>query len=80
MTKEIMRIFFPLKITTYHESEYGYDESPEEISPAQAVAYEDAILAAIAKVKFTSASGTAASIILSNRNRNSKTAPPIRKK
>lgn len=49
MSNETMRIFFPLKITTYHESEYGYDESPEEISPAQAVAYEDAILAAIAK-------------------------------
>lgn len=47
MANELLRIFFPLKIVTYPE--YGMDEFAEDISPAQAVAYEDAILAAIAK-------------------------------
>jgi hypothetical protein len=52
MANEMMRIFFPLKIITYPQHEYGecgLDDSPEEITPAEAVAYEDAILAAIAK-------------------------------
>lgn len=43
----MMRIFFPLKIVNYPE--YGLDDFAEEITPAQAVAYEDAILAAIAR-------------------------------
>ena len=44
-----MRIFFPLKIITYPQGEYGLDDNnPMEITPAEAVAYEDAILAAIA--------------------------------
>jgi hypothetical protein len=48
----MMRIFFPLKITTYSEYEYGecgLDDPPEEITPVEAVAYEDEILAAIDK-------------------------------
>lgn len=49
MSKEMMRIFFPLKVITYPQGEYGLDDSPEEITPTQAIAYEDAILAAIAK-------------------------------
>ena len=52
MANEMMRIFFPLKIITYPQHEYGecgLDDSPEEITSAEAVAYEDAILAAIAK-------------------------------
>lgn len=44
-----MRIFFPLKIVTYPKDEYGQEETPEDISPTEAVAYEDAILAAIDK-------------------------------
>ena len=41
-----------LKVTTYSQYEYGecgLDDPPEEITPAKAVAYEDEILAAIAK-------------------------------
>lgn len=52
MANEMMRIFFPLKIITYPQNEYGecgMDDSPEEITSAEAVAYEDQILAAIAK-------------------------------
>ncbi|WP_075366826.1 hypothetical protein [Desulfosporosinus metallidurans] len=49
MANETMRIFFPLKILTYPESEYGLEDSPMVITPAEAVSYEDAILAAIAK-------------------------------
>jgi len=49
MANETMRIFFPLKIITYPQGEYGLDDNPVEITPAEAVAYEDAILAAIAK-------------------------------
>ncbi len=52
MEKETMRIFFPLKIITYPQNEYGecgLDDPPEEITSVEAVAYEDAILAAIAK-------------------------------
>lgn len=49
MANETMRIFFPLKIITYPQGEYGLDDNPVEISPAEAVSYEDAILAAIAK-------------------------------
>ncbi|MGE5630482.1 MAG: hypothetical protein ACM3TR_05205 [Caulobacteraceae bacterium] len=41
--------FFPLKIITYPKGEYGLEDNPVEITPAEAVAYEDAILAAIAK-------------------------------
>lgn len=47
MANEMMRIFFPLKIVTYPE--YGSDDFAEEITPAEAVAHEDAILAAIAR-------------------------------
>lgn len=47
MENEMMRIFFPLKIVTYPE--YGSDDFAEEITPAEAVAHEDAILAAIAR-------------------------------
>jgi len=49
MAKETMRIFFPLKIITYPQGEYGMDDNSMEIIPAEAVAYEDAILVAIAK-------------------------------
>ena len=49
MANETMRIFFPLKILTYPEGEYGLEDSPMVITPAEAVPYEDVILAAIAK-------------------------------
>lgn len=49
MANETMRIFFPLKIITYLKGECGLDDNPVEITPADAVSYEDAILAAIAK-------------------------------
>jgi hypothetical protein len=49
MANETMRIFFPLKIVTYPKGEYGLEDNPVEISPAEAVAYEGAILASIAK-------------------------------
>lgn len=49
MANETMRIFFPLKIITYPKGEYGPSDSLEEITPAEAVVYEDAILAAIAR-------------------------------
>ncbi|MBP1709565.1 MAG: hypothetical protein H6Q47_98 [Deltaproteobacteria bacterium] len=49
MANETMRIFFPPKIIIYPQGEYGIDDNPVEITPAEAVAYEDAILAAIAK-------------------------------
>jgi hypothetical protein len=35
---EAMRIFFPLKIITYPQGEYGVEDSPVEITPAEAVA------------------------------------------
>lgn len=49
MVNETMSIFFPLKIITYPQGEYGLDDNPVEITPAEAVEYEDVILAAIAK-------------------------------
>lgn len=49
MANETIRIFSPLKIITYLQEEYGLDDNPMEITPSEAVAYEDAILAAIAK-------------------------------
>lgn len=49
MSNETMRIFFPLKIIALPQGEYRLDDSPVDITPAEAVAYEDAILAAIAK-------------------------------
>lgn len=49
MSNETMRIFFPLKIITYPQGEYGQEDNPEEINCAEAVSYEDAILVAIAK-------------------------------
>ena len=49
MANETMRIFFPLKIITYPQGEYGLDDNPEDITSKEAVAYEDDILAAIAK-------------------------------
>lgn len=45
---ETMRIFFPLKIVSYPQYDCSEDER-EDISPREAVAYEDQILAAIAK-------------------------------
>lgn len=48
MANEIMRIFFPLKIFTYPQYDCSEDER-EDISPREAVAYEDQILAAIAR-------------------------------
>jgi len=48
MANETMRIFFPLKIISYPQYDCSEDER-EDISPKEAVAYEDAILAAIAK-------------------------------
>lgn len=48
--KQTIRFFFPLKITTYSQYEYsGPDDPPEEITSAEAVAYEDEILDSIAK-------------------------------
>lgn len=40
MANEIMCIFFPLKIITYPKGEYGLEDNPVEIMPAEAVAYE----------------------------------------
>jgi hypothetical protein len=48
MANETMRIFFPLKIFTYPQYDCSEDER-EDISPREAVKYEDNILAAIAK-------------------------------
>lgn len=48
MANEKMRIFFPLKIFTYPQYDCSEDER-EDISSRGAVAYEDQILAAIAK-------------------------------
>ncbi len=49
MANETMRIFFPLKIVTYPQGEYGVEDNPMEITPAEAVSFEDYILAAIVK-------------------------------
>jgi hypothetical protein len=49
MVNEKMRIYFPLKIITYPQGEYGLEDNSVDITPAEAVTYEDAILAAIAK-------------------------------
>ncbi len=49
MTNETMRIFFPLKVVSYLLNDYDWDdENPVELSSEEAVAYEDAVLAAIA--------------------------------
>jgi len=48
MANETMRIFFPLKIFSYPQYDCSEDER-EDISSRDAVAYEDQILAAIAK-------------------------------
>jgi len=48
MANETMRIFFPLKIASYPQYDCSEDDR-EDISPKEAVAYEDQILAAIAK-------------------------------
>ena len=47
MSNDTMRIFFPLKIFTYPQYDCLEDER-EDISPKEAVAYENQILAAIA--------------------------------
>lgn len=52
MANEKIRFFFPLKVTIYSQYEYGgceLDDPPEEITPAEAVAYKEEILAAVAK-------------------------------
>ena len=52
MTNETLRFFFPLKVTTYSQYEYdecGLDDPPEEITPAEAVVYEDEIITEIEK-------------------------------
>lgn len=61
MANETMRIFFPVKIVTYPQGEYGVEDNPVEIIPADAISYEDVILAAIAKENrfFESARGLA---------------------
>lgn len=48
IANETMRIFFPLKIFSYPQYDCSEDER-EDISPREAVAYEDQILTAIAK-------------------------------
>lgn len=49
MTNETMRIFFPLKVISYLLNDHDWDdENPVELSSGEAVAYEDAVLAAIA--------------------------------
>lgn len=50
MSNEMICIFFPLKIITSPQGKYRLNEEPEEITPAEAVDYEDFILTAIAKV------------------------------
>lgn len=47
MSNKTMRIFFPLKIANYPQGQYGPGDNPEEITPAEVVKYEDAILTAI---------------------------------
>ena len=49
MSNETIRIYFPLKIITYPQGEYGLEDYSVDITPAEAAAYEDAILATIAK-------------------------------
>lgn len=52
MANELLRFFFPLKIFTYLEYEHSdsiRNNPLEEITPAEALAYEDEILAAIAR-------------------------------
>jgi len=49
MVNETMRIFFPSEDYFYPQGEYGQEDNPMEITPTEAVAYEDVILAAIAK-------------------------------
>ncbi|MDD4590046.1 MAG: hypothetical protein PHG06_06380 [Parabacteroides sp.] len=48
MENDTMHIFFPLKIFSYPRYDCSEDDR-EDISPREAVAYEDQILAAIAK-------------------------------
>ncbi|MEY8354939.1 hypothetical protein AALB39_16485 [Lachnospiraceae bacterium 54-53] len=48
MLNETMRIFFPLKIVSYPQFDYSEDDR-DEISPEEAVEYEDLILEAIEK-------------------------------
>lgn len=48
MLNETMRIFFPLKIVSYPQFDYSEDDR-DEISPEEAVEYEDLILTAIEK-------------------------------
>lgn len=48
MANETMSIFFPLKVVSYPQYDCSGDER-EDITPREAVAYEDQILAAIAK-------------------------------
>lgn len=48
MANETMCIFFPLNIVSYPQYDCSEDDR-EDISPREAVAYEDQILAAIAK-------------------------------
>ncbi|WP_041272710.1 hypothetical protein [Desulfitobacterium hafniense] len=48
MTNQTMRIFFPLKVTSYLLNDYDWDdENPVELSSEEAMEYEDAILTAI---------------------------------
>lgn len=49
MTNETMRILFPLKIIIYPQGEYGLEDNPMDVTSVETVAYEDTILAAIAK-------------------------------
>ena len=49
MANETMRIFFPLKIVTYPQGEFGMLDNPVQMTSSEAAAYEEATLAAIAK-------------------------------
>ncbi|OPX44757.1 hypothetical protein CLHUN_13110 [Ruminiclostridium hungatei] len=49
MASETMRIFFPLKIVTYPKGESGMGDNSVQMTSSEAAAYEEAILAAIAK-------------------------------
>ena len=49
MASETMRIFFPLKIVTYPQGEFGMEDNPVQMTSSEAAAYEEVILAAIAK-------------------------------
>lgn len=66
---QLLRFFFPLKITTFNDYEHyeiDPDSPPEEINSAVAVAYEDAVLAAITKENCTFSDDQGLALYLDN--------------